>query len=83
MCSSPRLVHDVSKNSHCIVIAHVLKVNVIHLRKKYMNTTHLLYIARIKISHNYSSKSHTCNSMSPGSMRPSAATAPPFIMEPM
>lgn len=25
----------------------------------------------------------TCNSMSPGSMRPSAATAPPFMMEPM
>lgn len=26
---------------------------------------------------------HTCKSMSPGSMRPSAATAPPFMMEPM
>lgn len=26
---------------------------------------------------------HTCSSMSPGSMRPSAATAPPFMMEPM
>lgn len=25
----------------------------------------------------------TCKSMSPGSMRPSAATAPPFMMEPM
>ena len=25
----------------------------------------------------------TCNSISPGSMRPSAATAPPFMIEPM
>lgn len=25
----------------------------------------------------------TCSSMSPGSMRPSAATAPPFMMEPI
>lgn len=25
----------------------------------------------------------TCKSMSPGSMRPSAATAPPFMIEPM
>lgn len=33
-CNSPWLVHDVSENSHCIVIAHVLEVNVVHLRKK-------------------------------------------------
>lgn len=32
-CSSPWLVNDVSKNSHCVVIAHVLEVNVVHLNK--------------------------------------------------
>lgn len=35
-CSSPWLVHDISEYSHSIVIAHVLKVNVVHLRKKYI-----------------------------------------------
>lgn len=83
-CSSPWLVHDISEYSHSIVIAHVLKVNVVHLRKKiYISITDRLLVGKFKISHNYSSESLTCNSMSPGSMRPSAATAPPFIIEPM
>lgn len=55
-CSSPWLVHDISEYSHSIVVAHVLKVNVVHLREKIRRSiTDLLLLGRFKISHNYSS----------------------------
>lgn len=83
-CSSPWLVHDVSENAHRIVVAHVLEVNVVHLRKQpHHHITLLVKRKGVTFAHTYWVKSLTCSSMSPGSMRPSAATAPPFIMEPM
>ena len=33
-CHSPRLVNDIPQNSHCIIIAQVLKVDIIHLQEE-------------------------------------------------
>lgn len=34
MCHLPRFVYDFSQDPHSIVIAHVLKVNVVHLKTR-------------------------------------------------
>lgn len=72
---SPWFVDDVSQDSNGVVVAHVLKVDVVHLR-----TDGLRQPLWVQVCHRGDG---TCSSMSPGSMRPSAATAPPFMMEPM
>ncbi len=81
---SPRLMHDLPQHSYGIVVAHVLKVDVIHL---WGNKTEI-WPDTTSVCVRFLSWTHlhpvlTCSSMSPGSIRPSAATAPPFIMEPM
>lgn len=82
----PWFVHDLPKHSDCVIVTHVLEVDLIYLRKR----------ARSEKTGSAQETDRgagvegfprvvddTCNSISPGSMRPSAATAPPFMMEPM
>jgi hypothetical protein len=77
---SPRLGHDLPQHPHSIIVAHVLKVDIIHLEglgESRVSSGVGVYLGP------QDPKDRTCSSMSPGSMRPSAATAPPFMMEPM
>ena len=82
--NSPRLVHNVPQHPHGVIIAHVLKVHVIHLEATASGSETRWERLRAPVQgSSVALPQHTCKSMSPGSMRPSAATAPPFMMEPM
>lgn len=73
-------MHNVSQHSYRIIVAHVLEVHVIHLEGRGSGSETGWERPRPLPE---CPAQHTCKSMSPGSMRPSAATAPPFMMEPM
>lgn len=77
---SPRLGYDLPKYPHSVIVAHVLKVDIIYLRGLWGQG--LVVGGGASCPHS-PHMAPTCSSMSPGSMRPSAATAPPFMMDPM
>lgn len=93
----PWLVYNLPKYSDCVIVTHVLKVDLIYLRKRArsektgsaqekdgeLGLRVFLQTSGTSLSPPPRVVDDTCNSISPGSMRPSAATAPPFMMEPM
>ena len=69
MLYSPWLLHNLPQSPHCIIVGHVLKTDVIHLIHEVLRPVWPRW-------HLHSCNTPTCNNMSPGSIRPSAATAP-------
>ena len=76
-------MHDIPQHPHRIIVAHVLKVHVVHLAGGAVGQRWGRGAEGPGLGQRVAPPQLTCKSMSPGSMRPSAATAPPFMMEPI